>query len=192
MANPPVSAPQKESLQARFRRELRNPSMLTVVLIVVVVAAIPLAIFAPGWVETTRQSFEDRNAADALRDSQLISSSVLVPSQIAPWMLDRIEVMESADSPARWNQTSFTEGPCNSRNLSQLPAGQFSTAIVEGCGDLAQIQADHASECRSIQVCNISDTALARLDGVRINLLEAFSEAGLVIPYSREEERIGP
>ena len=50
--------------------------MLTVILIVVVVTGIPLTILAPSWIETTRNSLEDRNAADALREAQLVSSSV--------------------------------------------------------------------------------------------------------------------
>lgn len=165
---------------------------MTVILIIVAVSAVPLALLVPSWVDTTRKSLQDRNASDALRESQLISSNVLVPSQIAPWMLDRIEIMERADSPAAWNRTSFTEGPCNTENLANLPEGPFADAIGVSCTDMQTIQTEFSSDCRSVQVCEISDAALARLDVVRVELLDAFADAGLVIPYTRDEEPVGP
>ncbi len=192
MANPPVSAPEKPSLFARLRRELRNPSMLTVTLIVVAVLAGPLAVLVPSWVETAQQSLRDRAESNERRDAQLVDLSVQLPSQIAPWLLDRIEVMESASSPAEWNETLFTDGPCNANNLSQIPTGPFVVSVAETCESLQKIQSDHASECGSVQVCNISDTALGRLGAVRVALLDTFADAGLVIPYEREEEPVGP
>ncbi len=189
MANPPVNAPDQPTRRDRLRRELRNPSMTTVVIIVVAVLAIPMAILVPSWVDTTRQSLEDRSEAEAFREEfGLISSSVLVPSLIVPWMLDQIERMEQADSPADWSFTTFVAGPCDSTNLSQLPAGDFADSIDRSCKDMAQIQVDHADECPSIQVCNFSSRAMTRLDGVRTHLLDVFSDANFVIPYLREEE----
>lgn len=192
MANPPVNASEHQTLLARFRRELRNPSMMTVFLIIAAVLVIPLALLVPSWVETTRGSFQDRRAADELRDSTMISSSVQVPAQIAPWVLDQIEHMEDAGGPLTWHLTSFTEGPCNATNLSQLPAGPFADAIATSCVSLNQIQIDHADECPSVAACNFSSSVAERLDGVRVALLDTFAEAGLVIPYKRDEEPIGP
>ncbi len=191
MANPTVPAPERQSIRDRLRRELRNPSMMTVFLIIVAVAAIPLALLVPSWVDTTRNSFEDRRAADRLRDSTILSASVLVPSQIAPWMIDQIERMEAADNPADWNFTSFVAGPCDRNNLTQLPPGKFAVAISNSCINLHEIQADHADECPSIQVCNLSDRAMNRLDGVRVSLLNTFADANLVLPYEQEEEASG-
>lgn len=193
MANPPFNAPEQQSLLDRFRRELRNPSMMTVFLLIAAVLAIPLALLVPSWVETTRGSFQERQAADDLRDSTLISSSVQVPAQIAPWVLDQIEHMEDAGGPLTWHLTSFTEGPCNANNLSQLPAGPFADAIATSCVSLNQIQIDHADECLSVEACNFSSSVAERLDGVRVTLLDTFAEAGLVIPYTiRDEEPVGP
>ena len=191
MANAHANPPNETSLLARFRRELRNPSMTTVILIIVAVTAVPLAILVPSWVSTTQKSIQDRNAAERLRDAQLLSSSVLVPSQIVPWMLNQVKAMEEADSPADWSFTSFTGGPCHSNNLRQLPPGEFSDAIATSCTDLHAIQVDHADECPSIQVCNFSTQAGERLDGVRTHLLTVFEDADFVIPYRIQEEESG-
>lgn len=166
--------------------------MMTVILVVVAIAAVPLGLLVPSWVETTQKSLQDRSDAEALRDASLLSSSVIVPSQITPWMLGQIQRMENATNPAEWNRTSFTEGPCNPGNLSQLPRGQYADAIAASCADMMAIQEEHASDCRSIQACNISSVAQGRLESVRANLLQAFSDAGFVLPYSKEEQPAGP
>ena len=46
------------SRRARFKRELRNPSMVTVMLLVLLATAVVVAPFAPGWVTTTREGFD--------------------------------------------------------------------------------------------------------------------------------------
>lgn len=166
--------------------------MMTVFLIIAAVLAVPLALLVPSWVETTRGSFQERRAADELRDATLISSSVSVPAQITPWMMDQIERMEDADSPDEWHLTSFTEGPCDANNLSQLPAGQFADVIASSCSNLKTIQTDHSAECPSAQACNFSVRSADRLNGVRTNLIDTFAEAGFVIPYVRDEEPVGP
>ena len=189
MANPSITADEKPGYIDRFRRELRNPSMMTVFLIIVAVSAIPLALLVPSWVNTTRQSFQDRNAADSLRDAQILSSSVLVPSQIVPWMLDQIERMETADSPADWHYTSYVAGPCDSHNLSQLPAGRFADSIADTCRGLLEIQLDHGDECTAIQTCRFSPEAGTRLAAVKQSLLDVFADADFVLPYIQEEEQ---
>ncbi len=47
-----LSFDNQTSRSARLRRELRNPSMITVTLIVVGVIGIISAPFAPGWIST--------------------------------------------------------------------------------------------------------------------------------------------
>lgn len=191
MANPPVDAPGRESIWGRIRRELRNPAMTTVIVVFVAIVAVPLAILVPSWVSTTQESLEARRESDALRDATILSASALVPSQIVPWMLDQVERMETADSPADWGFTSFVAGPCLAENLSQLPAGPFSDAIARGCTDLHQLQVDHASECVSIQTCDFSSRSMERLAAVRTNLLSVFADADFVLPYVKDEEEPG-
>lgn len=162
--------------------------MRTVGLIVLAVLIVPLAMLLPSWISTTQDSFQARDDADAMRDSMIFSSSLLVPSQITPWMFGQIDRMKEVESPAEWNATSFTAGPCDAGNLSGLPSGKYADAISDACIDLHQIQVDYAGDCRSIQVCELSDTAVARLDQTRAALLEAFADSGFVTPYQREEE----
>ncbi|MDA1297654.1 MAG: hypothetical protein O3B04_06590 [Chloroflexi bacterium] len=177
---------------ARLRRELRNPSKLTVFLIIAAVLAVPLGLLVPSWISTTQQSFQDRNESDALRDSTILSSNVLVPSQIAPWMLNQITRLEEAKGPFDWNFASFTAGPCDPGNLVQLPPGQYSAAIANACSSLQQIQVEFADDCASVAACQLSDAAVERLAAVRTDLVDAFSDAGFVLPYSDEEEQVGP
>jgi hypothetical protein len=177
---------------ARFRRELRNPSMATVLLIVLAVAAIPLILLVPSWVSTTKGSIKSRSDAESLRDASLLSSSVIVPSQITPWMLNQISRMEAADSPFDWNYTAFTAGPCAASNLGQLPPGQYSVAIRTSCTQLDLIQADYAGDCKTVAECAIPAEAYKRLASARSELLEAFSNAGFVLPYSDQEQQTGP
>ncbi len=166
--------------------------MMTIGLIIAAVLVIPLALLVPSWVSTTQGSFQSRAESEAFQNEfGLLSSSVLVPSLIVPWMLDQIEDLEAADSPAAWNLTSFTAGPCDSGNLAQLPEGVFADAIATSCTGLNQIQIDHSSECISIQLCNFSDGARDRLNGVRVELLTTFDGADFVIPYRPGEEPTG-
>jgi hypothetical protein len=176
---------------ARFRRELRNPSMTTVFLIVAAVISIPLIMLVPSWISTTRGSIQERRAAEDLRDAALLSSDVIIPSQITPWMLNQISRMENADTPFEWNYTLFTAGPCAPTNLSQLPPGKYSEAIRTSCGNLFRVQTDYADDCPTVDSCNLPPDAYTRLASIRTNLMDAFSDAGFVLPYNVEEQQAG-
>ena len=63
---------------ARFRRELRNPSMITVILIVVGVLTIILAPFAPTWVTTARDSFDTIAQQKAMQEASLSPLGAIV------------------------------------------------------------------------------------------------------------------
>jgi hypothetical protein len=180
-----------ESRKARLRRELRNPSRLTVIIIVAMTLGVPLAMLLPSWVSTFQESLERRQRGEEFRDRGLVSANVLVPSQIAPWMLNEIDRMEGADSPASWKATDFKKGPCDEANLSQLPAGQYSDAVAASCADLHDIQTEYARNCISVATCAIPEVALKQLETVRDELLVAFSDAGFVLPYSDEEQSSG-
>lgn len=188
MPAPPVNLYPDESRTARLRRELRNPSMLTVGIILGVIVLIPLAILGPSWVNTTRDSLESRAQSDSLREQGLLSSEVRVPSQIVPWMLNEIAGMENVTGPASWTKVDFTQGPCFENNLSQLPAGTYADAIATACVNLNDIQSQHVSDCTTVQTCAIPEVAFERLASVRTGLLDAFSDAGFVLPYQEEEQ----
>ena len=188
MPAPPLNLYSDESRKARLRRELRNPSKLTVIIIVVATLGVPLAMLLPSWVSTFQDSLDRRQRGEEFRDRTLVSANVLVPSQIAPWMLNEIGRMEGADSPASWKATDFTKGPCDAVNLSQLPAGQYSDAVAATCADLHDIQTKYARNCISVATCAIPEVALTRLETAKDELLVAFSDAGFVLPYSNGEQ----
>lgn len=176
-------------MPARLRRELRNPSIVTVIVMIVAVLAVPLAILTPSWVSTTQGSLELRQAAGAQRDAAIVSASSLVSSQIVPWMLNQVTQLETADDPESWHNTSFSEGPCNSTNLSNLPAGKYADAISTSCSELGDIQISFSADCASANACVVSDAALSRLSSTRQALLATFSEAGFVSDYKAYDER---
>ena len=191
MADFSTNASSPPSRLDRVRRELRNPSMLTVILIAVIVAAVPIAIMAPKWVSTAQHNLGQRNEANQLREDSMVSVEVFIPSLIAPWMANQMDRMMVAASPEEWNRTSFTNGPCFTRNLSQLPDGKYSAAIVQACHDMDSIQSRYAGECPSAETCNFSQDARAALITARAEMFEVFSDAGLVLP-PRTEQDIGP
>ena len=191
MADFSTNASPRPSWLERVRRELRNPSMLSVILIVVVVAAVPIAIMAPKWVSTAQHNLGQRDQATQLREDSMVRVEVFIPSLIAPWMANQMDRMMVASSPEAWNRTSFTNGPCLSRNLSELPDGKFSDAIVQACHDMVAIQARYAGECPSTDSCNFSDESRAALVAARAEMFKGFEGSGLVLP-PRGEQAVGP
>ena len=87
---------------ARFKRELRNPSMVTVILIALAITTVVLAPFAPGWVSTAQHSFEAMSEQDALNEAGLSTIGAVVPSQIAPWLATQARTMTEAQGPLAW------------------------------------------------------------------------------------------
>jgi hypothetical protein len=128
------------TLFARFRRELRNPSMFTIFLIVRSFSIVVLAPFAPKWVATTKDSFDVMSEKKKINQESMSSLAAMVPSQITPWMAQQARTMSEASGPLDWKVVSFRTGPCNLENLSQLPDGKYSDSIAEVCGELDRIQ----------------------------------------------------
>jgi hypothetical protein len=187
MANTPADLFASESRMDRLRRELRNPSMLTVIIITALVLAIPLAIFVPKWVSTTQNSLEERAQDTALRDDTMLSITELVPGQVAPWLASHINRMLVADSPFEWTRVSFASGPCLPANLAQLPGGKYSEAIVTACQDMAAAQVEYARECPNVANCNFSAESRAELTRIRTEMFDAFADSGFVLPTRTEQ-----
>lgn len=179
------------SRRARFKRELRNPSMVTVMLLVLLATAVVVAPFAPGWVTTTREGF-DALAEQKERDSNKSALGASVPSQIAPWLATQARTMTEATGPLEWNVVSFVGGPCDIANLSQLPAGKYSQAIVQACGSFNQIQLSYSGSCFRASTCKIPDAAKTEIARVMDLVWVAFADAGFVLPYYEDEQQIFP
>ncbi len=177
------------SIPVRLRREFRNPSMVTVLVAIIALLAIPLSILVPKWVVITQESFGYRAAAGEQRETALLPASALVSSHMLPWIRNEIRRLESAETPEEWNFTPFTEGPCDSTNLSDLPAGKYADAIASTCEGLLQIQREFSSDCRIETSCDVSTAALERLSSTRKTLNDTFAGAGFVSDYNAYDTR---
>ena len=173
---------------ARFRRELRNPSMLTIFFIVMFFLIIVLAPFAPKWVITTQDSLEAISEQKKIDQQSMSSIAAIVPSQIAPWMAQQASTMSAATGPLDWKVVSFRTGPCALENLSQLPDGKYSDAIVEVCGELDRIQQHYSGNCFLASDCNVPAIAKEEIEIAMQIVWDAFSDAGFVLPYTEWEQ----
>jgi hypothetical protein len=183
-----LSFDNSQSRSARFRRELRNPSMLTIILIVIVAAAVIFGPFVPGWVSTTQESFEAIAKKKELNEAGMLSLGAIVPSQIAPWLNQQANTMINAEGPLDWQVVSFRAGPCFADNLSQLPASKYSTAIATACDELDDIQQLYSGSCFLASDCNVPEIAKEELRAAMAGVWTEFSDAGFVLPYEELEQ----
>tara|TARA_A100001037_G_scaffold306657_1_gene353721 strand:+ start:7100 stop:7666 length:567 start_codon:yes stop_codon:yes gene_type:complete len=183
-----LSFDNQTSRSARLRRELRNPSMITVTLIVVGVIGIISAPFAPGWISTAQASFESLSKQDEMREASINSASVVIPSQITPWLAVQTRKMINAEGPLDWHAVSFRRGACAEENLVQLPEGKYANAIATACDDLNDIQQRYSGDCFLAASCNVSDVAKQEITATMNLVWDAFSDAGFVLPYEVIEE----
>ncbi|MCI0835355.1 MAG: hypothetical protein J4N66_11360 [Chloroflexi bacterium] len=177
---------------ARFKRELRNPSMITVILMVLVAATVVLAPFAPGWVSTTRESFDAMAEQRERNEAGISSIGAIVPSQIAPWMAVQARTMIAAEGPLEWKAVSFERGPCDAGNLSQLPVSKYSNAIAQACSSFDEIQQRYSGDCFIASDCNVPEVAIAEIMQTMNIVWDEFSDAGFVLPYTEVEQQVFP
>ena len=171
-----------DSWFAKLRRQIRNPSLLTFIIMTIVALSIPLAIVAPGFYSGAREGI-----VRIRQDPFVQFLEVSTPSHVYPYLQRNIQLMKTADTQSEWRRISFRLGPCNEANLAQFPAGKYTAGIAQACDDLHNIQLDFAEDCVSETSCNIPPAAIARLETVSTNLQETFSDA-----YStRHVESIG-
>jgi hypothetical protein len=171
------------SRKDRFRRELRNPSLITVVLIVTVTLVVVLGPFAPSWITTAQDSFAARAEQKALNEAAMSSFTAIIPSQITPWLDTNTNTMINAEGPLDWLVVSFRTGACHPDNLSQLPAGKYSTSIVVACDELDDIQQLYSGNCFLASSCNVPEIAKEEINASMDKVWEAFSDAGFVLAY---------
>ncbi len=167
---------------ARLRRQIRNPSLLTFIIMTIVVLAIPIGIAFPGFYSGAKEGI-----VRIRQDPVVQFLEVATPSYVYPYLQRNIELMRNAESEFDWRRISFKLGPCNEANLSQFPEGKYTDGIGTACEELHQIQLDFAADCDSPTSCNIPPAAIARLDAVSANLQETFSDAYT----SRHSESLG-
>ncbi|MCH7740696.1 MAG: hypothetical protein IIC93_11200 [Chloroflexi bacterium] len=71
-----------------------------------------------------------------------------------------------------------------------MPTRELREATIYACGELADIQLDHASECPEPNRRNVSEAAQEEIRGVVAVLDEAFGNVGLAPPYAVQEEPV--
>ncbi len=168
----PVNFGDRDNIFVRLRRQLRNPSLLTFIIVCIVILSIPVAIAFPGFYEGAQEGIVRIRQEPV---TYFLKSST--PSWINPFLQRHISRMQNAEIPVEWHGVSFQHGPCFPGNLSQLPEGKYSDAVVNACGDLHKIQADYAVDCATTRNCNIPPVAVTRLQQVSDDLIFAFSDA---------------
>ncbi len=161
-----------DSLFAKLRRQIRNPSLLTFFIMALVILAIPLAIVAPGFYSGAKEGI-----VRIRQDPFVQFLEVATPSHVYPFLQRNIQLMKDADTQSDWRRISFKLGPCHEANLAQFPEGKYTQGIAQACDDLHNIQLDFAEDCISETSCNIPPAAIARLDTVSTSLQETFSDA---------------
>ncbi len=171
-----------DSLFAKLRRQIRNPSLLTFFIMALVILAIPLAIVAPGFYSGAKEGI-----VRIRQDPFVQFLEVATPSHVYPFLQRNIQLMKDAETQSDWRRISFKLGPCHEANLAQLPEGKYTQGIAQACDDLHNIQLDFAEDCISETSCNIPPAAIARLDAVSTSLQETFSDAY----SSRHVETVG-
>jgi len=167
---------------ARLRRQIRNPSLLTFIIMAIVAAAIPLAIIGPGFYSGAKEGIV------RIRQGTFVQFlEVATPSYVYPYLQRNIDQMKDAETEYEWRRISFKLGPCHQTNLSQFPAGKYTDGIASACNELHDIQIEFAGSCTSDISCNIPPAAIARLDAVSDSLRDTFADAY----SSRHTESLG-
>lgn len=164
-----------------WRKHARNPSITLVLGIFLLFMAVAGAILVPTFFKGGLENF---------REVQRLREREFVPppgAWIRPWLVQRANIMIAAEQPFQWHPTDFKFGPCTPENTRQLPNKDFRESIIYSCGELSNIQLDHALECAMTNECNVSETAKDEIRAVIAVLDEAFAGAGFVLPVTEEQ-----
>ncbi len=162
---------------------MRNPNWLTVTAMVLLVLAIPLAVFGPGVIHSASAGL------DQIKERKAHPPIASAPGTwISPWLRNQATRMMNAAEPTDWRAVSFQTGPCHPGNLEQLPQEKWSTSIVTACGRMNDIQLRYAGDCAATGECVIPSKAKEELQAVTDYLIAEFADSGLVVPYKVEEQ----
>ena len=169
---------------ADMRQRVRNPSIKMIAGIIIFLVAIAGGILGPTVIKDGIENYQE------IRSNQKFEFADPIESWIRPWMVLQANEMLSAERPEQWRPHNFVFGPCSADNTRQLPTRELREAIVYSCGELARVQASHAAECPSTNQCLISEGAKEEIRAVVAVLDQAFGDAGLVLPYTTDEQPV--
>lgn len=170
------------SFRARLRRHFRNPPMLTILLVLLIVLAVPIGIAYPKVSNVAKENWSDVQLS---RERHFIN--VTAASWIYPFLRRQAERMQHAEIPIDWRPVSFKTGPCLASHMTELPVGKYTYAIETACKSLDEIQMKYVADCAETAACNIPEQAVIELQVVLDRLKVAFSDANLVEPYSKDQ-----
>ena len=182
----PIDFGDNDSAFARFRRQLRNPSLPTFIILTLVVLSVPVLILLPGFYSGARENARYFTAEFTVN---LFELRVAVPSNVVPYLRQRMEIMRNASDPTEWNGVSFESGPCNLDNLAGLPEGKYADAVAVACDRILTVQTTYGPSCATADMCAVPEEAVQELDAIESALLLEFSDA---YSYLAEEETSEP
>ncbi|MBI4219725.1 MAG: hypothetical protein HY682_06230 [Chloroflexi bacterium] len=142
-----------------WRRRVRNPSIPFTITLILLIVGLFGAFFGPSIVERGLAGYRETRR---LREREFVESP---ETWIRPWLVNKIDVMLSADQPHEWRPVDFRYGPCDRENVSQLPSDKLREAISRACGDLHATQMKYAEFCAVTDRCSLPNEA-------RVGLLE--------------------
>jgi hypothetical protein len=158
----------------------------------VVAVLLVSAPFIPQWVRNTQEGLDARRESQERFESSLISETLLIPSQVLPYINRRVAQMANAETPEQWNAISFVGGPCSPPHFAQIPDGKYKDALQVGCGEIQSVQQEYSASCSDSATCEIPLEARTRLLATIEKLYAEFADSGFVLPYSYEEQVVGP
>ena len=176
----PIEFGDDSSVVARFRRQLRNPSLLTFIVLSLIVVTIPILIVLPGFYSGARENLPYFTTEFSV---PLIELRIAVPSNVVPYLRQRMTIMRNADEPLEWSGVSFQNGPCKASNLDELPEGKYAGAVADACSSLHVVQTEFSSYCDTLASCTVPAEAVERLDQIEDALMQVFIGA-----YARRTE----
>ncbi len=175
-----LSYEEDNSLSARIRREMRNPSLRTIAIVVVTVIVVVSAPFVPTWVNSARTGIADVTEDHDLTKASTLPKNDLTDEQVALWMAEQGQTMIDATNPLGWKVVNFRFGPCSPENLGDMAQGPYATTVVQACASMADIHGRYQRDCFLASSCNVKDAAKDEIRVVIDVVLAAHSDAGYV------------
>jgi len=161
-----VEKPKKQT----WRQRLRNPSVRFVVTVLVVSLLVIGGALGPFVYSRGKVGYT------ALRKLEEVQFREPPETWIRPWLVNKIEIMRTAEMAHQWYPTDFVHEACAEEWIGILPNEKYQLAIRSACSDLRRIQADYAWACTG-DGCAVPNEAKSELDEVERALNKAYEGA---------------
>ena len=174
----------KNKLKKYFYKLKRNPSNIQIFLITIILFLVTYIMFGNQIFDTAKNNLETTLKN---RNEREFSGDIDVEAWQYSWIRTGVNNMKNAQGPSQWRAINWEKG-CYSRRITEWNK-IYQEAIKESCQELHNIQENYDKFCLGInENCKIPDEALMDLNLVLLNLENAFSNAGFVLPYNEAED----